>query len=80
MKLYTEEQVRQAYNAGIINGYSQGIEKENNLINSILPIKLPSDEEIGEATRTKSLLDCSYETNFRLGAIWMKEQLLQPNL
>jgi len=41
---------------------------------------LPSDEEIGEATRTKSLWDCSYETNFRLGAIWMKEQLLQPNL
>ena len=39
MKLYTEEQVRQAYNAGIIVGYSKGNEKENKFINSLTPIE-----------------------------------------
>ena len=39
MKLYTEEQVRQAYNVGIINGYTKGDEKENKFINSLIPIE-----------------------------------------
>ena len=92
-KLYTEEQLRQAYNAGIIHGYSQGIEKENNLINSILPIKLPSDEEINKKAydwcrveddengfiRAGDDYDIKELPSFIGGAKWMKEQILNQN-
>lgn len=68
MKLYTEEQVRQAYNVGIINGYSQGNEKENKFIDLISPIKLPSDREIEIAANGNQE---HYE-----GAMWLKYKYL----
>ena len=68
MKLYTEEQVRQAYNVGIVNGYSQGNEKENKFIDSIPPIKLPSDREIEIAANGNQE---HYE-----GAMWLKLKYL----
>ena len=79
MKLYTEEQVRKIYCIAFLGGHSKYIMDFEEDVKLISPIKLPSDEKIGEATRTKSLLDCSYETNFRLGVLWYQEQILNQN-
>lgn len=53
MKLYTEEQVRQAWNVAYIDALA--IDNEdykpkfyNEFINELTPIQLPSDEEIRE--------------------------------
>ena len=85
MKLYTEEQVRQAYNLGFVDGYDVEEKCENSAMSLLIPIKLPSDEEIKEylkKTHTKAVnpLNVYYKTGFESGAIWMKEQILQPNL
>jgi len=45
-KLYTEEQVRHAYNEGWWNGFNEVKDKEDYTISSLTPIELPSDEEI----------------------------------
>ena len=85
MKLYTEEQVRQAYNLGFVDGYDVEEKCENSAMSLLTPIELPSDEEIEEylqKTHTKAVnpLNVYYRTGFEKGAKWMKEQLLQPNL
>ena len=76
MKLYTEEQVRQAmqeskYAFSTDKGYDE-------ILKSITPIELPSDEEIEEKFNTNpDRLDSKmYESGFRDGAKWMKEQIL----
>ena len=85
MKLYTEEQVRQAYNLGFVDGYDVEEKCENSAMSLLIPIELPSDEEIEEylqKTHTKAVnpLNVYYRTGFEKGAKWMKEQILQPNL
>ena len=78
MKIYTEEQVKEAYNRGHMDG------KLNNTDYSITdgfkPIELPSDEEIEQEFyyKVNDYTDNPY-ASFKLGAKWMKEQILKQN-
>jgi hypothetical protein len=69
MKLYTEEQVREA-----IKMAREGVRSEDNIINSLNFIKptieLPSDEEI-----QKESLKSDFEYTFRNGAKWMRNKI-----
>ena len=79
MKLYTEEQVRQAFIDGMkfIAVHPLKYEQDaNEYIDSITPIELPSDEEIekvAEKTLSVNLI------GFITGTKWMKEQILNQN-
>jgi hypothetical protein len=67
MKLYTKEQVESLLNKMDII-YS---------LEDLTPIELPSDEEI----RAKGWEDAvEDDLAFYIGAKWIKEQILQPNL
>jgi hypothetical protein len=97
MKLYTEEQVRKAYNDGCwkgfnevngcwkglneVNGYWNGFnevrDKENDIINSLTPIELPSDEEIGKDIG--SGMHDFYKGGFIEGAKWMRDKIQGGN-
>ena len=77
MNLYTEEQVREAmqqsrYAFTSDKGYDE-------IVKSLTPIELPSDEEINIISKNKSAWEYNHETNFKLGARWMKEQILNQN-
>lgn len=86
MKLYTEEQLQEAYNRGHMDG------KLNNTDYSITdgfkPIELPSDEEAGVialkiADTLKDKLTSEQEGYFIAGfqtySQWMKKQILNQN-
>ena len=53
MKLYTEEQVIEAYNKGRTDWINEL--EDNNILYTMIPIELPSDEEIKE--KANSLQD-----------------------
>ena len=82
MKLYTEEQVREAYQSGFRlameadGGLKEG---QQEFINSITPIELPSDEYIDEVFQPITELNGFYKDGFINGAKWMKEQILNQN-
>ena len=82
MKLYTEEQVRQAYNLGFVDGYDVEEKCENSAMSLLIPIELPSDKEIEKEAFQIPFNNTNefYDKSFIKGAKWMKEQLLQPNL
>ena len=73
MKLYTEEQVREAYNKGRTD-WIEEIE-DCNILSDLTPIELPSDEEI-EKESSKWIAPSQA---FRKGAKWIKEQILNQN-
>lgn len=90
MKLYTEEQVREAFD----NGYKYAstlrptaLEEHyryvENSIKSLKPIELPSDQEISQNAPTipKDADDylISNKIGFVHGAKWMKEKILKQN-
>ena len=78
MKLYTEEQVKEAYNKGRTDWINE-IENDD-ILSNLTPIELPSDEEINEMSIkifVHSIPD--YEEGFIDGAKWMKEQILNQN-
>ena len=75
MKLYTEEQVRIAIDIAL-NGINQYYTP---IIDRIKPIELPSDEEIEEVSNIRLLYLADKSANFRLGAKWIKEQILNQN-
>lgn len=51
-KLYTEEQVREAYNEGWWNGFNEIKDAEDYTINLLTPIELPTiDDIMNEADR-----------------------------
>ena len=91
MKLYTEEQLRQAFIDGMkfIAVHPLKYEQDaNEYMSSLTPIELPSDEEIEDYAKEFVLShDFSALTNpnhlanrcFQLGAKWMKEQILNQN-
>ena len=66
MKLYTEEQVRLAMY------FARGHNKmtDSQFIDSLIPIELPSDEEI-----QKESLKSDFEYTFRNGAKWMRDKI-----
>ena len=88
MKLYTEEQVRKAYKDGNLDGFSN-VSALDMCIDSLTPIELPSDEEMGVialniASTLEDKLDSRQEA-FYLGGFltcnqWLKEQILKQNL
>ena len=94
MKLYTEEQILNAIKSYVnsLDTIDNIIYKDNELlilscfsksieiVEKLTPIELPSDEEIEEVSNIRLLYLTDKSANFRLGAKWMKEQLLQPNL
>ena len=86
MKLYSEEQVQEAYNRGHMDGRLNNT--DYSITDGFKPIELPNDEEIEDYAKEFVLShDFSALTNpnhlanrcFQLGAKWMKEQILNQN-
>ena len=79
MKLYTEQQVKRA----MLEYSSYSKPTMIQVIDTLKPIELPSDEEIVEATPYTPVDANSYKLGlkygFRDGAYWMKEQILNQN-
>ena len=78
MKLYTEEQVRQIAKQVKEYGYYDNLH--------VTPIELPSDEEIENGMNQRLFLSDKHihfnagaKAGFKLGAKWMKEQILNQN-
>ena len=69
MKLYTEEQVRQ-----FLDMYSK--EDVDDIISSLTPIELPSDEEIDNVASDRFMFGAD-QGKFINGARWMKEQIVK---
>lgn len=78
MKLYTEEQVRESFKSGFRlametdGGLKEGQEE---YINSLTPIKLPSVEEIHNECQIGGM-DTNQQLCFQLGAKWMRDKIL----
>ena len=73
MKLYTEEEVFKAIQ--MADKYHYLITSEEcDIINSLTPIELPSDEEI-----QKESLKSDFEYTFRNGAKWMRDKIQGGN-
>ena len=79
MKLYTEEQVREAFIAGmefiavIPLKYEQDA---NKYMNSITPIELPTDEEIETKIENMEGISLEIILGYRAGARWMRNKIL----
>jgi len=71
MKLYTEEQLLKAIQLG--RNYGGWVTTEPEILKQLIPIELPSDEKIDKIA--EKTLGVSMN-GFRLGAKWMKEQIL----
>ena len=80
MKLYTEEQVKDAFIRGVLKGMSGSTLSTYELfemyISELTPIELPSDKKIDKIA--EKTLGVSMN-GFTLGAKWMKEQILNQN-
>ena len=75
MKLYTEEQVKEAmikYASPIRPLIAQ-------VLDGLTPIELPSDEEIAIKSIDYTEKRYSYKGTFQKGAKWMKEKILNQN-
>ena len=86
MKLYTEEQVKDAFIRGVLKGMSGSTLSTYELfemyISELTPIELPSDEEIEEYIESTPYYGtCTYEfkEGIQDGIKWMKEQILNQN-
>lgn len=80
MKLYTENQLQEAYNRGLMDGRLNNV--DYSIPDGFTPIELPSDKEIEEGSRDYikgTDLDRMVRTFFIAGAKWMKEQILNQN-
>lgn len=75
-KLYTEEQVRKAWNTAYVDALSLDNEDYkpifyDDFIASLTPIELPTDEEIGDEA-----MECEWGVHpFKLGAKWMRDKI-----
>ena len=80
MKLYTEEQVRKAINDASLYSYINGDfefkNSEDDIINALTPIELPSDEEIEKYFKWGYGGDSGSAI---YGAKWVKKQILNQN-
>lgn len=74
MKLYTREQMIEAFNYG---QNPKGFDWIGDMIDSLTPIELPSDEKIMKEASKSGILS-SYKA-FLVGAKWMREQILNQN-
>ena len=76
MTLYTEEQLREAYNRGRTDWINE-IE-DYYIFSELTPIELPSNEEIKDKSFNK-FTQSNARTCFEEGAKWIKEQILNQN-
>lgn len=76
MKLYTEEQVREAISKADVHYHIHPKDIENS-INQLTPIVLPSDEDIKHCIGSKDYGE--YDNGFIQGVKWLKEQILNQN-
>ena len=78
MKLYTEEQVRKLLKKAFWQDFNDG-DTEDNLIKSLTPIELPTDEEIDNefAPANKIIDEVTYM--FIEGAKWMRDKIQGGN-
>ena len=81
-KLYTEEQIRKAYKSGFglametDGGLKEG---QQEFINSLTPIELPTDEEIVKRAKEEpnnSEITESERIGYIAGAKWLKDKIL----
>jgi hypothetical protein len=78
MKLYTEEQVREAYLEGWTDGQHENIGYIDRVVFSLTPIELPTDEEIQQEADCFHGLE-SYNSTFKQGAKWMRDKIQGGN-
>lgn len=71
MKLYTREQMIEAFNYG---KKLEGFDWIGDMIDSLTPIELPSDEEIDNEADSFYSLE-SFNQTFKRGAKWVIEQI-----
>ncbi len=76
MKQYTEEQVRKAYDMGLLDGRLNNT--DYSITDGFKPIELPSDEEIVNKWDNE-IDEIPYIDGAINGAKWMKEQILNQN-
>ena len=83
MKLYTEEQVREAHQNGRHGGNNETWYNTDEYINSLTPIELPSDEEIRKEShdyfiRGQLGFEAAADTEraFLRGVLWMRDKIL----
>ena len=69
MKLYTEEEIKRGLDNPVLFEMTT-----DEFINSLIPIELPSDEEI-----QKESLKTDFEYTFRNGAKWMRDKIQGGN-
>ena len=73
MKLYTEEQVREAIMS--INTFKYILDSHiDDIIDSLTPIELPSDEEIGKGCK-----EWYNKPSFTIGAKWVINHIKQQD-
>ncbi len=79
MKLYTEDQVRQAL-WQTEHPFSDG-KHVDEIIDSLTPIQLPSDDEIEEFSHTKymEVEDSRWFEPLKVGAKWMRDKIQGGN-
>ena len=76
MKLYTEEQVKEAYLEGWNDGQNDNIGYIDRVINSLTPIELPNRDIANEASLSNSV---ESNIDFINGFIWTIRQILNQN-
>jgi hypothetical protein len=77
MKLYTEEQVKNAIQMAAKHRYLFESE-ENKIINLLSPIELPSEEEIYIEAKSKkdNIKKLPFDSaSFQFGAMWMRDKI-----
>lgn len=82
MKLYTEEQLKEAFNCGRLYLGREGDTNFNHLIDKLTPIELPSDEEIRKIMELDDMefdeFD-PYHVSHLEGAKWMRDKIQGGN-
>ncbi len=86
-KLYTEKQLRAIYIKGVCNGRMQIEGKCSDVISSLTPIQLPTDEEVYELAKEQypismekfgnEMIDGNiyFRSIFIQGAKWMRDKI-----
>ena len=78
MKLYTEKQVREILKKAFWQDFNDG-DTEDNLIKSLTPIELPTDEEIdNEFAPANEIID-EVTYMFIEGVKWMRDKIQGGN-
>jgi hypothetical protein len=76
MKLYTREQMIEAFNYGKT---LEGFDWIGDMIDSLEALELPSDEEIETAGQEQIMYNTSKRNWWILGAVWLKDKIQGGN-